>query len=63
MLNSRCYDLMAMERYVDQSRCSFIHELASQQCHYHTLNCHSSVYEASWSKMVHLRKVSGKCKY
>ena len=24
---------------------------------------HSSVYEASWSRKVHLREVSGKCKY
>ena len=27
------------------------------------INWPSSEYEASWSKMVHLRKVSGKCKY
>ena len=27
------------------------------------INRPSSVYEASWSKMVHLRKVSSKCKY
>ena len=27
------------------------------------INWPSSVYEASWSEMVHLRKVIGKCKY
>ena len=29
----------------------------------HMVNCRLSLYEASWSKTDHLRKVSDKCKY
>ena len=60
-LNSRRHDLTSIEHYVDQSRRLFIHDVAKRQRH--ATNRPSSVDKASWSKMVHLRKVSGKCKY
>ena len=28
---------------------------------YHKINCLTSVYEASWSKNIHLWKTDGKC--
>ena len=57
-LNSRCHDLTSIEHYFDQLRPLFIHNGNIMM-----INWPSSVYETSWSEMVHLRKVSGKCKY
>ena len=51
----------SVERYDDQSRRSFIREVAERQRH--MINCHNSMYKASWSKMVRLRKDRGKFEY
>ena len=59
MLNSRRHDFTSIEHYVDQSRRLFIRDVASRPRH--MISWPSSVYEASQSKMVHLRKVSSKC--
>ena len=39
----------------------FIHDIALRRGH--MIKRPSSMYETSWSKMVYLRKISGKCKY
>ena len=61
MLNSRRDDLTSPDRYFDLSRPLFIRAVTKRQ--QYKINWPSSAYEASWSKMVRLRKVTGKCKY
>ena len=57
-LNSRRHDFTSIERYVNQSRlCLFVTWLHDNV----TISWPSSVYEASWSEMVHLTEVSSKC--